>query len=242
MKKIYIIIALAAVITIGCNSNLETEGISRITYFPDFIVEGEDINVIDVDEAFTEPEVTVLEQGSEIPFTAVYTGRYTGYEGTTIGSELDEYTLTYEAVNRDGFEASRSITIARINTGNFVNSIEGAYLATSVRVNDEAYENLMVLVVEVAPNVFEVTDALGGFYSDGRALGDGYLVEGLEISINDLSAGDFSYEADVQRVDEIPMTVSEMEIDADTKTISFRLTTGEFADGDWNITLTQIQP
>jgi hypothetical protein len=241
MKNLIIYLMLVAVL-VGCNNDLETEGISRTTYFPEFVIEGEDFYVIPEGEDFVDPGVTVLEQGEPIDFTTTFVGRYTGYTGTTIGTDPDQYFVTYNAVNRDGFAASASRTVVSVNTGDFVNSIEGVYLASTTRVTGEAYEDLLILITEVEPGVFQVSDALGGFYTDGRALGDDYLTVGLEISVNDLSSDDYSYTPDVMRLDGIPMEVSEMSIDTENKTISFRTIAGELANGDWSITLTQIQP
>ncbi len=242
MKKFLIYITVAASL-VACNNDLETEGISRTTYFPEFVVEGEDLYIVDDAASYSEPGITVLEQGEPIDFTTTYTGRYTGYTGTTIGTADDQYTVTYDAVNRDGFAASTSRTVVVTPTGDFSTSIAGAYLAESVRISGEAYEDVLVMVIETAPGVFTVTDALGGFYSDGRGLGDDYLVPGLEITVNDLSTNDFTYTTDVERIaDGAAMEVSELSIDTANKTITFRTTTGAFGNGDWEITLTQIQP
>jgi hypothetical protein len=242
MKKLFIYMSFVAATFISCNEDLETEGISTVTYFPDFILTGEDLYVVDLGESFTEPGIVVEERGTQIPFTFNYTGRYTGYSGSVIGTELDEYTLTYSAINSDGFPSTRSRTIARIPTGDFESSIEGAYLSSIVRVDDEEYSDLMVLVTEVEPGVFQVSCALGGFYADGRGLGDDFLVHGFEITVNDLSTGDFTYEGDVVRGDGIEMAVSDVHIDTETRTISFKTTTGAFANGEWDVTLTQVQP
>jgi hypothetical protein len=243
MKKItYLIIILAAAALGSCNSDLATEGISTVTFYPEFNLTGDPFYIIAEDEEWTDPGVEVTEGDTEIPYTATYTGRYTGYTGTVIGDDPDEYSLVYSAVNKDGFSGSDSRRLARVNTGDFVNSVAGAYSGTSVRAGGETYTDILILIVEVEPNVFEISCSLGGFYSDGRALGDAYLVLGGQISINDLSTGDFTYETDVLRADGTAMEVSEMEIDPATKTISFRTTTDEFANGDWQITLTQIQP
>jgi hypothetical protein len=242
MKKILAMTIFAATLMVGCNNDLESEGVSRTTYFPTFELEGESFYLIDEDQPFEEPGITVTEQGAPISFNTQYIGRYTGYTGTTIGTEADEYRVTYDAVNKDGFAASETRTVAKVNTGDFVSSISGAYLASSVRVSGEAYEDVLVLVTEVEPDVFEVSDALGGFYSDGRALGDDYLVHGLQITVNDIPSNDFSFTTDVERGDGTPLTVDDVEIDDETRTITLHTVTDAFASGDWEITLTQIQP
>jgi hypothetical protein len=244
MKKLFIYMSLIAATLISCNEDLETEGISTITYFPDFILTGEDLYVVDIGEPFTDPGIVVQEKGTEIPFNFIYTGRYTGYSGSVIGTELDQYFLTYSATNSDGFTTARSRTIARIPTGDFVNSIEGAYLSSIERVDGESYSNIIVLVTQVEPGVFRVSCALGGFYADGRGIGDDFLVEGFEITINDLASNDFTYEDDVVRIaDESEMVVSDVKIDTEARTISFKTTAdATFTNGEWDITLTQIQP
>jgi hypothetical protein len=242
MKKLFLYMSLVAATLVGCNNDLESEGLSRITYFPDFILTGDDLYVVDMDDSFTEPGITVEEKGTVIPFTFEYTGRYTGYSGSTIGTDLDQYILTYSAINSDGFPATRSRIIARIPTGDFVTSIEGAYLASIVRVDGETFEDIVVLVTQVEPGVYEISCALGGFYSDGRGLGDDFLVHGLEIAVNDLATNDFTFEGDVTRGDGVELQVADVEIDTETKTISWGITTGEFANGEWVVTLTQIQP
>lgn len=242
MKKFLMYITVAASL-VACNNDLETEGVSRTTYFPEFVMEGSDFIIVDDAAAYSEPGIEVLEQGSPIDFTTTYTGRYSGYSGTTIGTDDDEYTVTYAAVNRDGFAAAATRTVVVTGTGDFETSIEGLYSAETVRISGEAYdENIFVMVTEVSPGVFAVTDALGGFYSDGRALGDDYLVLGLEIAVNDLATNDFTYTSDVERADGIAMEVSELSIDPETRTISFHTSAPSLASGDWDITLTQIQP
>ena len=242
MKKITYLIIILAVVTGACNLDLATEGISTITYYPEFTLTGDQFYILDEDEVWTDPGVEVTEGESEIPYTATYTGRYTGFSGTTIGDDPDEYNLVYSAVNKDGFSGTESRRLARVNTGDFVSSVSGAYNGKSVRITGETYTDVLILIVEVEPNVFSISCSLGGFYTDGRALGDAYLVLGGTISINDLSTGDFTYETDVLRADGVAMEVSDMTIDPATKTIAFRTTTNEFASGDWQITLTQIQP
>ena len=112
MKKFFIYMTVVAGL-VACNNDLESEGVSRITYFPEFVLEGSDFVITDDASSYTEPGIEVLEQGSPIDFTTTYTGRYTGYSGTTIGTDDDQYTVTYDAVNRDGFAASASRTVCR---------------------------------------------------------------------------------------------------------------------------------
>jgi hypothetical protein len=240
MKKL-LILTFAAAIGWGCNNDLESEGLSRTTYFPEFRLEGEDFYLIDEGEPFAEPGITVLEQGSQIAYTSTYTGRYTGYSGTTIGTEPDQYVLTYSAKNRDGFLASTSRTIVAVNTGDLVTSIEGAYISDPVRINGVSYEPSIVLIWEVAPNVYEISCSVGGFYADGRGDGDQSLAKGGTIKVNNLATNDFTFTTG--HVDSFgsDIGITSMTVDPATKTITF-VANGNFANGTWNVTMTQIQP
>jgi hypothetical protein len=241
MNKLLIYIMVAAAVLAGCNNDLETEGISRITYFPEFQLEGEDLYFLDEGEPFVDPGVTVLEQGAEIPFTSTYVGRYSGYSGSTIGSESDQYTLTYNAVNKDGFAASATRTIIAVNTGDLVTSIEGAYISNPVRINGVSYDPSVVLIWEVSPNVYEISCSVGGFYADGRGDGDISLSRGGTITVNNLATNDFTFTPGYIENFGLEVGITSMTVDPDTKTITF-VAEGDFANGKWNVTMTQIQP
>lgn len=241
MKKILLYMTVAASVLIGCNNDLETEGISRTTYFPEFVLEGGDFYLIGEGDPFEDPGITVLEQGSEIPYTATYTGRYSGFSGSAIGTEPDQYLLTYNAVNKDGFAASESRTIAAVNTGDLVTSIEGAYSADPVRINGVSYSPNLVLIWEVEPNVYEISCSVGGFYADGRGDGDGSLSRGGTITVNNLANNDFTFTPGYIENFDSEVGITSMTVNPATKTITF-VAEGDFANGKWNVTMTQIQP
>jgi Domain of unknown function (DUF5012) len=241
MKKLFIYTTLAAVSLMGCNLDLETEGISRITYFPEFVMEGEDFYLIDEGDPFVDPGIEVLEQGTAIPFTSTFRGRYTGYSGSTIGTDPDQYNLTYDAVNKDGFAASESRTIVAVNTGDLVTSIEGAYTSNPVRINGVSYAPSVVMIWKVAPNVYEISCSVGGFYADGRGDGDLSLSRGGTITINNIATNDFTFTTGYIENFDSDVGITSMTINPATKTITF-VAKGDFANGLWNVTMTQIQP
>ncbi len=240
MKKLFICTILAATTLVSCNSDLETEGLSRITYFPEFLLEGEDFYLIDEGAPFTEPGIKVLEQGSEIPFTSTYRGRYSGYSGSTIGTDPDQYNLTYDAVNKDGFAASASRTIIAVNTGDLLTSLEGAYSSNPVRINGVSYDPSVVMIWKTAPNVYEISCSVGGFYADGRGDGDASLSKGGTITVNNLATNDFTFTPGFIDNFGLEVGITSMTVDAATKTITF-VSEGDFANGKWNVTMTQLQ-
>jgi len=241
MKKAFIYTTLAALTLMGCNLDLETEGISRITYFPEFVMEGEDFYIIDEGDPFVDPGIQVLEQGTPIPFTSTFRGRYRGYSGSTIGTDADQYSLTYDAVNKDGFAASESRTIISVTTGNLVTSIEGLYSSDPVRITGVSYDPSLVMIWKVAPNVYEISCSVGGFYADGRGDGDISLAYGGTITVNNLATNDFTFTPAFIDNFGVVVGITSMTVNAATKTITF-VAEGDFANGFWNVTMTQIQP
>lgn len=232
---------LAAAGLQGCNSDLETEGLSTITYFPEFQLEGDNFYLIEEGADFVEPGITVLEQGAEIPFTAVYRGRYSGYSGTTIGTEPDQYFLTYNAVNKDGFAGTASRTIAAITTGDLTTSLEGAYWSNPVRITGLSYAPSLVLIWQTAPDKYEISCSVGGFYADGRGDGDVSLSRGGTITVNNLATNDFTFTPGFIDNFGLAVGITSMTVDAATKTITF-VAQGDFANGTWNVAMNQIQP
>jgi hypothetical protein len=241
MKKLLMYITLAAAVFTSCNNDLETEGISRITYFPEFVMEGEDFYLIDEGVGFTDPGIKVLEQGEEIPFTVSYTGRYTGYSGTTIGTDPDEYSLNYSAVNQDGFAASQSRKIIVVHTGDLVTDISGAYISDPLRVNGVSYEPSIVMIWKIAPDVYEISCSVGGFYSDGRGDGDINRAKGGTITVNNLATNSFTFTPGHSDGFDSDITVTSLTVHPDTKTIDMT-SFGDFTNGSWTNTLIQIQP
>jgi hypothetical protein len=241
MKKLLIFTILGASTLVACNTDLETEGLSTITYFPEFQIEGDDFYLIAEGADFVEPGITVLEQGEEIPYTATFVGRYTGYSGTSIGTEPDQYFLTYNAVNRDGFTATASRTIAAVTTGDLTTSLEGAYSSNPVRVTGLSYAPSLVLIWQTAPNVYEISCSVGGFYGDGRGDGDASLSRGGTITVNNLATNDFTFTPGFIQNFGLDVGITSMTVDAATKTITF-IAEGDFANGKWTVTMTQLQP
>lgn len=241
MKKLFILTFFSASVLTGCNTDLESEGISTITYFPEFVLEGDDFYLIDEGESFAEPGITVLEQGTEIPFTMTFHGRYTGYTGSTIGADPDQYTLTYDAVNKDGYAATTSRIIAEVNTGDLVNSIEGAYWADPVRVNGVSYAPNLVLIWQTGPDEYEISCSVGGFYADGRGDGDISLSRGGTITVNNLATNDFTFTTGFIENFGLDVGITSMTVDPVAKTINF-VAEGDFANGKWTVPMTQIQP
>lgn len=98
-----------------------TVGISKITYFPILTKKGGDYVVVPVGGTYSEPGVTAKEGTSDLTVTT---------SGTVNTSTPGVYTLTYSAVNKDGFSASTKRTVAVYSTdaSAAANDLSGKYL------------------------------------------------------------------------------------------------------------------
>ncbi|PIB34306.1 hypothetical protein BFP72_02095 [Reichenbachiella sp. 5M10] len=244
MKKINLIIAVFFVSILSSCGDLETEGVSRVTYFPTFESEGSDLVIVDPSETYSDVPVMATEDGVELEVTSVVNGRYSGYKGADLGPNEDEYVITYTATNGDGFPGSTTRTVTKVTTGDLVNSISGYYSCYTERDNDskENYSNVPILIWETSPNVYEISCLVGGFYGDSAAknYGDGYLCRGGTVTVNDLATNSFSFSTGEFPIWGNTGDIQSMTVDPATKTIKFQTLT-DFGS-NWYMTLVQIQP
>ncbi len=230
----------------GCNDK-DIPTTSRITYFPDFIFEGENRYDIGCGESFTLPPTRVEEEGTEIDFNTSISGLYFNQTdgGTLVNSEIpDLYSVEYSAVNKDGFEgtAERIVNVKPCN-GDLVTSIEGSYHSTVLRGGkaDPQYENLgPIYLADLGDNVYGISHAVGGYYDYGRGFGSGYSAYGAKVKANDISSNDFSQvDIGVFPIWGNTVEISDFKVDAAAKTVTFT-GTGNFGNGVFEVILTQV--
>jgi hypothetical protein len=247
MKKIIASIFMVAVILFMVSCEKETEGISHITYFADFDFQGESVILHTLGTPYTDPSVTASESGNALEVKVLVTSEMNGYSGDAVQSDVaDKYTITYSAVNSDGYPGSITRTVFVVPpSGDFVTSIAGMYTASvqrapaftpSAQYNDLEY----IFITKTGDNTFAISDAIGGYYYIGRGYGYDYAAQGSEITVNDLSANDFTITGS-----EIPgfgntVEVTDFKVDAATKQITFT-GTGNFANGEFRIQLKLVE-
>lgn len=244
MKRIIygIALMLSSVALVSCED--EVSNISRITYYPTFEYSGEETYFLHVNDPFTEPGVIATEQGEEIDVKVDVAGRYKGTSGSTVNTtSADEYTITYSAVNKDGYSGSVSRSVFVSNTGNFTDNIEGIYSSTVVRNGTASaqYRNMKyVMVYKVGDNQYEISDGIGGYYVYGRGYADVYFARGMVVTANDYATNDWTLAGDVG-VGAFGgvLKMTEFSINPANKTIHF---VTDWSSGyKFDVTLTQIQ-
>lgn len=195
MKTINILFLSFLFIGIYSCEELETGPESTITYLPKFEVEGGDYIELTCNESASElGSVEAFEGGSPIEVSVSVSGLYFGASEI---SAPDEYLVNYSAVNKDSIPGAFQRTVFKKPCdGDLVNSITGIYKSTVVRNGSSGpeYTNMEnVLITQVGENMYQLSDAIGGYYDVGRAYGPGYAATGMTIMANDISSDSFVY-------------------------------------------------
>lgn len=195
MKKIIIasLILTGALLT-SCEEN-DTANVSKITNYPIITVSGDDPYFVPQGATYVDPGAVAMEGSNEIDVVTTAAGKYRG--GTTLDTNVtDEYLVTYTATNADGFDGTASRKVIVYKTGDLVTSIEGVYTCTISRngvTPSAAYQNIKYIYIwKNADGTYQISDAFGGWYEYGRALGIGYITPGGKIA-GDIPTNTFTY-------------------------------------------------
>lgn len=176
-KNILFLMALAAAsFTLTSCGDDESEGKSRITYYPTIELTGGNFYVAEKGKAYTDPGYVSIMGGEDVTDQVVVTGSV-----DTNKSGL--YTLTYTtAKNSDGFGASASRTVLVADPND---AAEGAFtnLASGNRVyngNTVAYgADFRVVVYNNGNGTYTVDDLFGGWYAQRAGYGANYAMGGI---------------------------------------------------------------
>lgn len=199
MKNILILIALFSFAFVSCEKDPGIEE-SKITYLPKIDVNGNSFDIIDCNTtSYVDPGVDASIGGNPVDAKTTVTGAYFG--GTSVSSP-DVYTINYSVYNSDSIPgaAFRTVILPPCN-GDLVNSIAGLYTATTKRngVVTAQYTDMKYIIIRETstPGVYELSDAIGGYYDIGRAYGPKYAASGLTITANDIPANNFTFSGPV---------------------------------------------
>ena len=247
MKNINILftIILAASIFVSCEK--EYEDPVRITYFPDFVVEGPSIIFNELGATYVDSSVTATEDGENLEVTLSVRGKMTGYSGTEVDhTTADIYSLTYSATNSDGYNgtASRTVLVNALNS-DLVSGIEGIYKSSvqrgpSFTASAQYTDMVYILITKTGSNTYAISDALAGYYDIGRNYGYDYAAQGAVITANDIASNDFSISQAVFPIWGNTVDITEFKVSPANKSITFT-GTGNFGNGTFHIQLTQVE-
>lgn len=181
MKIKYFLFALLAIMTMASCSDKDSEGLTRITYYPTIELSGDSYMVIQKGSDYEEPGYSSFLNGEDVT------------DKVTVTSNVDTsksgvYTVTYTTMtNEDGYGASASRTVVVLDLND---AVEGFYLTSADSYRDYGgtiaafgaeYETL---VIGNGDGTYYFEDLLGGWYSLRAGYGSNYALTG-NVSIAD---------------------------------------------------------
>lgn len=182
MKSKLLYLMMFALVTIsltGCDDD-STAGATRITYYPELILDGETTLYLDKNTTFTDPGYSAILNGEDVTDQVKVTSNVnTAQSGV--------YAISYSITNTDGFASSASRTVIVTDPND---PIEGFYDVTpdSYRAYNGAQvaygSSYEILVISNGDGTYYVDDLLGGWYCQRAGYGVSYAMRGV-ISIAD---------------------------------------------------------
>ena len=165
MKRFGYIFGLLAVVLLvgmGCEKNITSLDESTITKYVDIELEGDAIVTIPSGTAYVEPGYVAIEGDEDVTDAVVIDGTV---DHTTVGL----YTVTYLALNGDGFPASKSRTVIVYDPDAPSTDLTGTW--NGIRVGRSGGP---ITIEMVAPGIFYASDLFGGSYDVGFGYGSAY--------------------------------------------------------------------
>lgn len=199
----------------SCTKDLETEGLSRVTFFADLAMAGEDVIFHPVGEAFNDPGAMATENGEEIPVVV---------SGAVDVNTPGFYNISYSAENSDGFSSSVTRSVIVYETGDIV----GIYDAIRI-----GRGGGLVLVSTNPDGGYFVSDLIGGYYEFWVGYGNAYAAPStLYVDGNTVTA-------DIGSCGFGPVEISNGLISGDHQTMSWTMTLLDY-DFSFDVELAKI--
>jgi hypothetical protein len=164
MKKVSmaLIIIMLVLVFSGCEKDLTSEGVSKLTHYVTFDLTGGDFLLNPKGTAFVDPGIIAMEGTTDVSSSVSVTGSVnTG----TVGL----YVLTYSATNVDGFPASVSRSVIVYDPAAQETDLSGNYLSDVARISPaRAFTGLNVTITKLLPGFFTFPICWEGFMIRGR--------------------------------------------------------------------------
>lgn len=201
-KYLIYIFSILGLISTSCDPSVDSPGAddkSQVTFLPLITLEGGNV-VLDCEAtSYSDPGAVASVAGEEINLNTNVISKYFG--GTSVEDGPDVYLVSYSAFNEDEIPATafREVLYPECN-GDLVTSIAGMYTASVSRdgVSPDGYQdNGPFIIKDLGNNRYAISDAQGGWYEYGRALGVSYATLGMIIVANDIPSNNFTSEGPV---------------------------------------------
>lgn len=178
MKKniVYAMLFAAATFMMASCGDKDSEGRSRITYYPTIELEGDNPCVVAKGAAYKDPGYVSLMGGEDVTDQVVLSG-------VPDTNKSGDYTVTYTtAKNEDGFGAT---TTRRVIVADASDPVEGLYWVSPASYRLRAGAQVAyggsypVVVMKRADGNYGVDDMLGGWYYYRAGYGVRYAMQGV---------------------------------------------------------------
>ncbi|TDD96266.1 immunoglobulin-like domain-containing protein [Flavobacterium cellulosilyticum] len=245
MKKIIIALFITGTFFTACTT-VDTDNVSRITYFPVFTISGANPFFVLLGTPYTDPGAVAKAGSTVITHTTAALGKYRGTTSLDT-NKVDEYFVTYSAKNADGFVGSGSRKVIVYKNGDLINSIEGLYTSTVARngvTPGSTYIDIKYIYIwKNTDGTYQISDAFGGWYEYGRAIGSSETPGGTINAIN-ITTNNFTFPGN-------PLTnkyfggvakITDLTVNAATKTLVLTCTWTAPTAYTFVSTLKQVQP
>lgn len=239
MKYFKLILLLVTTVMVSCVED-STGEVSRVTTYPTITIEGD--ATVYVEQGTTYEDAGAISMAGETVLETTTTLGSGTYSSASFGTDVvDTYTITYSALNEDGFagNALRTVVVYPAVV-DMATNLEGAYMSDIQRVGSDLQEgNSYVFITSTGANTYDLSHAVGGYYDLGRGYGPGYAARGSVITANDIASNDITVSDGQFPIWGNVVTVTEFTVDAANNTITYTGT------GDWGsafeVTLTKVQ-
>ena len=187
-KKIYLfgLVALGMLALSSCNDDNDELTDSRLTYYADLHLEGDEFMAIPVGSNFVDPGCTGTLAGEEITNDIKITGA-DDVDPNTVGF----YYITYSAEGSDGYPASVERTVCVYDpsvttdiSGDYTVQ-EGSYRYWFSSGATVPFSGYPVTIERVVPGIFSISDMMGGYYDVRAGYGPRYAMNGYLQLTND---------------------------------------------------------
>lgn len=167
------VFALTAVSMVGCDDE-STAGMTRITYYPELMLEGATTLYCNVGETFAEPGYTATLNGEDVTSDVVVAS-------TVNTSAPGIYSIGYSITNTDGFSSNAARTVIVMGptatpSGSYGTDPNSYRMRSGVQtVYGASYG---VTLTDQGDGTYAVSDLLGGYYDQRAGYGASYALVG----------------------------------------------------------------
>ena len=179
MKKIFfygLMLGMSVLGLTSCSDDYDKTD-SRLTYYVNLEIQGDEFVQVPIGTSYTDAGCKATMNGQDATSRIVTSG-LEDIDVNTAGL----YTVTYSALNDDGFPASATRTVA-VCDPTITTDISGTWTvqAGSHRLyngNQTPYADFTVKIRKDAPGIFYISDFLAGWYDQRAGYGSSYACKG----------------------------------------------------------------